>query len=64
MRPFDQDPECSVTSEFVRLTVHDKLYRLSCFQRRFNELVSGNDPDLEAAATPLNVKANAPPTRR
>ena len=38
IQPFGGDPERSVASQFVRFTAYDRTHRLSCFQRRFDEL--------------------------
>ncbi len=63
-RPFCEDPERLVATEFVRLAADDKRHWLSCFQRRFDKLLGLVDPDLEAAATPLNAEAEAAPNCR
>src|SRR5271154_2038733 len=58
------DPERSVTSEFVRLTVYDELHRLSCFQHCFYALFARDNLDPEAAAAPLKAEAEAAPIWR
>jgi hypothetical protein len=63
-RAHGDDPEHLVTEQFMRFTAYDKRHRLSCFQRCFEDLLGPLDPDLEAAATPLNLEAKAAPIRR
>lgn len=62
--PSSENPERLVMAEFMRFAAYDQRHRLSYFQRRFHTLLDLVNPDFEAATTPLNVKANAPPSGR